>query len=81
MINIFLWRVGNSVGRTLKVDNTIREAWEGKGDFTTIRGRFARICIEVDLMKKLVPKTQIRMRKYKVEYEGLNLIYFEIWTS
>ncbi|XP_016205096.1 uncharacterized protein LOC107645551 [Arachis ipaensis] len=46
----FLWRVGYAIGTMLKVDRT-----------TSIhfRGKFARICVEIDLTKKLVPRISI----------------------
>ena len=40
------------------------------------RGRFARICVEVDLQKQLIPKILIRRRVNSVQYEGLHLICF-----
>lgn len=43
---------------------------------TTERGKFARVSVELDLEKKLVPKIKIRNRTYLIEYEGLNLICF-----
>ncbi|KAL4343570.1 hypothetical protein AHAS_Ahas11G0091600 [Arachis hypogaea] len=46
----FLWRVGSAIGTMLKIDKT-----------TSIhsRSRFARICVEIDLAKKLLPRTSI----------------------
>ncbi|RYR74166.1 hypothetical protein Ahy_A02g008796 [Arachis hypogaea] len=40
------------------------------------RGRFARICIEIDLTKKLVPRISIFGTILNIEYEGLHLICF-----
>ncbi|KAF7831790.1 LIM domain-containing protein A-like [Senna tora] len=39
-------------------------------------GKFARICVELNLKRKLVPHVVIRGRCYGVEYEGLHLICF-----
>lgn len=74
----FLWRIGNHIGKTLKVDsNHIRALQEEIEDDEIKHGRFARICIEVDLRKKLQPKVQVWDRTFGVEYEGLHLICFE----
>lgn len=75
-----LWEVGNEIGRTLKVDeHTLNEKRKkGKaGMFLTERGQFARICVEIDLQKTLVPMVRVRTKEYNVEYEGLGLICFE----
>lgn len=80
----FLWKMGDKIGKTLKVDgHTIKENRNGGEMNTTERGRFARISVEVNLEKKLVPRIKIRNRTYLIEYEGLNLICFtwKIWTS
>lgn len=73
----FLWKLGNKVGKTLKVDvHTIRENQNGGDINITERGRFARISVKLNLDKKLIPRVKIRTRTYKIEYEGLNLICF-----
>ncbi|RYR05350.1 hypothetical protein Ahy_B06g085220 [Arachis hypogaea] len=41
------------------------------------RGRFARICVEIDLSKKLVPRISVMGYTLSIEYEGLHLICFE----
>ncbi|KAK7278762.1 hypothetical protein RJT34_23798 [Clitoria ternatea] len=38
------------------------------------RGRFARVCVEVDLDKPVVGKFCLRNIWYKIEYEGLHLL-------
>lgn len=63
-----LWRVGNLIGRTLKVDTTTS---------LTSRGKFARLCVEINLEQKLVPQVEIMGLSYGVEYEGLHLICFQ----
>lgn len=73
-----LWEVGNEIGRTLRVDvHTINEEKLRNGVRATERGQFARICVEVDLRKALLPIVRVRKTWYKVEYEGLPLICFE----
>lgn len=38
------------------------------------RGRFARVCVEIDLSMPVVGKICLRDHSYQVEYEGLHLI-------
>ncbi|RYR77235.1 hypothetical protein Ahy_A01g001688 [Arachis hypogaea] len=63
----FLWRVRSAIGTMLKVDRV-----------TSIHslGRFARICVEIDLTKKLVPRISVLGSMLNIEYKGLHLIYF-----
>lgn len=63
----FLWRIGSRLGTTLKVDR-----------LTSIhsRGKYALICVEVDLAKPLASHIVIRGHKLLIEYEGLHLICF-----
>lgn len=73
----FLWKAGDKIGKTLKVDVHIIKENQIEGEMnSTERGRFARISVEVNLEKKLVPRIKIRNRTYLIEYEGLNLIFF-----
>lgn len=50
-----LRKIGNNLGRTIRIDhNTLHKAEGGdEGSYTTKRIRFARISIEVDLAKTL----------------------------
>jgi hypothetical protein len=60
-----LKRIGNEIGSTVKVDkNTLMQE----------RGKYARICVEVDLTESLLAMFMIKGRKYNVEYEGLHLL-------
>ncbi|RYR03236.1 uncharacterized protein LOC107646856 [Arachis ipaensis] len=63
----FLWRVGSTIGHMLKIDRT-----------TSIysRGHFARICVDIDLRKQLVPKISVFGEVLNIEYEGLHQICF-----
>lgn len=45
-------------------------------NFITKRAKFARVCIEVDLSKTLVSKSELNNREYRVEYERLQHICF-----
>ncbi|KAJ1423981.1 Zinc finger, CCHC-type [Sesbania bispinosa] len=47
--------------------------WE---ETTTERGKFARLCVEVDWKKPLISQFELLGRDYSVEYEGLFLICF-----
>lgn len=65
--NTFLWRAGSLLGTMLKIDmNTSAHS----------RGKFARICIEVDLNRQLVPTFTALGEEHIVEYEGLHSICF-----
>jgi hypothetical protein len=60
-----LKNIGNKIGSTVKVDkNTVMQE----------RGKYARLCVEVDLTKPLLAMFMIKGRKYNVEYEGLHLL-------
>lgn len=62
-----LYAMGNTLGRTVKVDATTLAA---------ARGKYARVCVEIDLGKPLIPHIGIFGYQQKVEYEGLQLICF-----
>ena len=63
-----LRRIGNLVGKTLKIDRT-----------TTLseKGSFARICVEVNLEKPLLPAFHHFGEDHQILYEGLHLICFQ----
>lgn len=61
----FLDDMGDLVGRTVKVDPISVEAH---------RGRYARVCVEVDLNKPLLPSIIVFYASQIMEYEGLHLI-------
>ncbi|XP_045792034.1 uncharacterized protein LOC123886793 [Trifolium pratense] len=61
----FLLALASTIGTPVKVDtNTLNVE----------RGRFARICVEIDLTKPVVGKVWIHGHWYKVQYEGLHMI-------
>ncbi|XP_061361919.1 uncharacterized protein LOC133305695, partial [Gastrolobium bilobum] len=73
----YLWRIGNIFGRTLKVDrNSLRKSEVGE-EVITERGKFARICVEIDLRKSLLSKFVIGNKVYPVGYECLHLLCFK----
>jgi hypothetical protein len=57
--------IGNRVGKTVKVD---------KNTLTRERGKYARLCVQVNLTKPLLAAFTIKGRKYNVEYEGLHML-------
>ncbi|WJX42021.1 hypothetical protein P8452_29302 [Trifolium repens] len=57
--------IGNRVGKTVKVD---------KNTLTQERGKYARLCVQVNLTKPLLAMFTIKDRKYNIEYEGLHLL-------
>ncbi|KAF7827642.1 reverse transcriptase [Senna tora] len=64
----FLYTLGNLIGKVLRVDaNTTHQ----------IRGKFARLCVELDLSKPLLSQYYVHGRVRNIEYEGLHLICFE----
>ncbi|KAK3230978.1 hypothetical protein Dsin_002859 [Dipteronia sinensis] len=63
-----LWNIGGMLGRMCTVD-PITEA--------QARGRFARICVEIDISKPLLGTLSIDDRSIRVEYESLGLVCFK----
>ncbi|XP_061347112.1 uncharacterized protein LOC133292684 [Gastrolobium bilobum] len=62
-----LREVGNWLGKFIKVDAATT---------SLARGKFARICVELDLSNPLQAEYKIDGRLKKVEYEGLHLVCF-----
>ncbi|KAI9120350.1 hypothetical protein K1719_007383 [Acacia pycnantha] len=61
----FLLNLGNSLGKAIRLDvHTAQRA----------RGKFARLCVELDLTKPLVPEFIVEGQILSVEYESLGLI-------
>jgi hypothetical protein len=57
--------IGNRIGKTVKVDkNTLLQE----------RGKYARLCVEVDLSKPLLAMFELKGRHYKVKYEGQHML-------
>ncbi|XP_015972044.1 uncharacterized protein LOC107495408 [Arachis duranensis] len=56
----FLWRVGSTMGHMLKVDHTTS---------IHLRKKFARICVEINLAKQLVPRISVLGCELNLEYE------------
>lgn len=64
----FLWKIASRIGKPLRVDMTTLSA---------VRGRFARVCVEVDLSKPLLAKFRLKKRIRKIVYEGMHVICFD----
>ena len=60
-------RVVSKDGNPIKVDEATS---------TVSRGHYARICVEVDLMKPLISKFRQRRRIRRLECEGIHLVCF-----
>ncbi|KAI9125353.1 hypothetical protein K1719_003969 [Acacia pycnantha] len=61
----FLLNLGNSLGKAIRLDvHTAQRA----------KGKFARLCVELDLTNPLVPEFIVEGQSLSVEYESLGLI-------
>ncbi|KAI9108191.1 hypothetical protein K1719_021064 [Acacia pycnantha] len=60
--------IGNMIGKIIKIDRSIS---------IYDKGEFARICVEVDLHKPLLPAFTIFGENRQLVYEGLHLVCFE----
>ncbi|WCJ31778.1 zinc ion binding nucleic acid binding [Euphorbia peplus] len=59
----FLKMIAGSFGKAVKVDlNTLKAS----------RGKFARVCVEIDLAKPLIAEFEVNDVSYHIEYEGLH---------
>ncbi|CAN1154381.1 hypothetical protein LINPERHAP2_LOCUS19982 [Linum perenne] len=61
-------RIGDHIGKTVRLDLATKEG---------ARGRFARVCVEIDISKPLLGKYMIEDRIFKIEYESLENICFD----
>ncbi|XP_019173812.1 PREDICTED: uncharacterized protein LOC109169384 [Ipomoea nil] len=64
---IFLKKLGNKVGRSIRVDQATS---------LVSMGYFARICVEVDITRPLILKFKYKDRVRSVAYEGIHLVCF-----
>ncbi|CAN0904379.1 hypothetical protein LINGRAHAP2_LOCUS23067 [Linum grandiflorum] len=56
-------RIASRIGHPIRVDRATQEG---------ARGKYARVCVEVDLTKPLLSKYTIEGKTYLISYEGLN---------
>ncbi|KAI7982784.1 Uncharacterized protein LOK49_LG15G01612 [Camellia lanceoleosa] len=62
-----LFHIAKTLGKPLKIDlNTV----------TTTRGKYARVCIEMDLKKPPISQFSIGKYNYNIEYEHLHMFCF-----
>ncbi|CAI0446413.1 unnamed protein product [Linum tenue] len=64
-------KIGKLIGNPTRVDRATEEG---------ARGKFARVCVEVDLMKPLLSKYKIEGVEYLIQYEGLENICTDCGT-
>lgn len=64
---IWLIGIGKRIGNPLRVDVSTASAE---------RGRYARLCVEIDLSKPLFSKFRLRRKVRRIEYEGIHVICF-----
>lgn len=57
--------IGDRIRKMVKVD---------KNTITRERGKYARLCVQVDPSKPLLDMFSIKGRHYKVEYEGIHIL-------
>ncbi|XVF29489.1 hypothetical protein REPUB_Repub15cG0125200 [Reevesia pubescens] len=62
-----LRRMGNLIGKAVRIDRTTSNI---------LRGKFARLCVDLDLSKPLVSKIFIAGRWQRVEYKGLKMLCY-----
>lgn len=46
----------------------------------TTKGRFARVCVEIDMGRHLKATYRMRGRNWRIQYEGLHDLLFECRT-
>ncbi|CAN1175120.1 hypothetical protein LINPERHAP2_LOCUS31765, partial [Linum perenne] len=64
----FLRRIGDKIGTLVPIDPTT---------LAMKIGNYARICVRVDLSKKLLSKYKLLHRIRRVEYEGMHVVCFK----
>ncbi|XP_019151954.1 PREDICTED: uncharacterized protein LOC109148674 [Ipomoea nil] len=64
---VYLWKLGEQIGKPIKIDTTTSLA---------SRGKFARICVEIDISKPLLAKFWIEQEVCPIEYVGIHLVCF-----
>jgi hypothetical protein len=63
-----LRRIGNQLGQVLKIDARTSD---------NVRGRYARLCIQIDLDQPLIPKIRIGELLQRIQYEGISSLCVE----
>lgn len=63
----FLMKIDKEIGRRIRIDTTTS---------LISKGKFARVCIEVDLFKPILSKFTLCGEVMPIEYEGIHLVCF-----
>nr|POE80319.1 hypothetical protein CFP56_14083 [Quercus suber] len=63
-----LQRIGNQLGNLLKIDTRT---------INNVRGRYARLCVQIDLDSPLTSKVRIGSLLQPVQYEGIPTLCFK----
>lgn len=63
----WLKRAGDRIGKMIRVDDTTR---------ALTRGKFARVCIEIKLLKPLKAGYKLRGQRWRLQYERLHDLCF-----
>ncbi|XP_020265392.1 uncharacterized protein LOC109840960 [Asparagus officinalis] len=66
--HIALKRIAAKVGKVVRIDGNTQNA---------VRGSFARVCVELDLTKPLLPSVILGKTTQRIEYEGIQMICFK----
>lgn len=64
----FHFRVWEKIGKPIMIDSAT---------CLTSRGKFARLCVEVDITKSLLAKFWLRKKIRRIKYEGIHLVCFK----
>lgn len=64
----FLLQMDDKVVHAVKIEKTM---------MSVTQGRFARVCVQVELQKPLIPFIELLENLQKGEYEGLHITCFE----
>lgn len=64
----FLKKVEDKIGKTIRAGHNIR---------MTVRGRFGRLCVDVDITKSLLTMFKLKKIIRRIEYKGIHLVCFE----
>ncbi|XP_031124258.1 uncharacterized protein LOC116026974 [Ipomoea triloba] len=60
-------KIGNKLGKIIRVDHTTS---------LVSRGKFARVCMEVDITQPLISRFTLEEKVWPVAYEGMHLVCF-----
>ncbi|XP_031124199.1 uncharacterized protein LOC116026910 [Ipomoea triloba] len=64
----FLKKIGKQIGRPIKIDDTTS---------LVSKGKFARVCVEIDVTKPLVAKFNFLQKLWPIKYDGIHLVCFK----